>query len=294
LTDLLTNLAAILAPVFLISAIGFAWVKSGAGFDQVFVTNIIATLSAPSLVFSTLARMPVAGRDFATMASATFLCVVLFFVLGAAALRLCRLPIKVFLAPLAFPNIGNMGLPVCLFAFGTKGLALATVYFTVVTTLQFSLGPVLASGRFSFGPLLRAPVVYASLAALAVVALHLRVPPWLLNTTGLLGQISVPLMLMALGVALAQLRVHSLHRALVVSILRIGIGAIAGWAVGALFGFHGAFRGVLIIQSAMPAAVFNYLFARLYDNSPEEVAGVIMVSTLLSYLTLPFLVAAVI
>jgi predicted permease len=75
------------------------------------------------------------------------------------------------------------------------------------------------------------------------------------------------------------------------SLVRLLMGAAGGWAVAVLFGFEGVARGVLVLQSAMPVAVFNYLFACMYDNDPEEVAGMVVVSTVLSYLGLPFLVA---
>ena len=292
--NLLAHLAAILAPVFLTTAVGFGWIKRGYSFDQSFATRIIASLATPSLVFSTLTRMHISGQDFLTMGAAAFACLIVFFILGIAGLKLLRLPTSVFLPSLAFPNNGNMGLPVCLFAFGDKGVALATIYFAVICVFQFTLGPLLSSGRFNLSLLLKAPVVYATLAAVAVIVLHLQVPLWLLNTASLLGQVCVPLMLLALGVALAQLKVANIGRAVAVSLLRFGVGLAGGVLVAALFHFHGAERGVVILESAMPAAVFNYLFALLYDNAPEEVAGVIMVSTILSYVTLPILVAMVI
>jgi malate permease and related proteins len=50
---------------------------------------------------------------------------------------------------------------------------------------------------------------------------------------------------------------------------------------------------VLAIQSAMPVAVFNYLFAQLYRREPAEVAGMIVISTLISFVTLPALLLLV-
>ncbi|WP_294534932.1 hypothetical protein [uncultured Rhodoblastus sp.] len=50
-------------------------------------------------------------------------------------------------------------------------------------------------------------------------------------------------------------------------------------------------RGVVIMQSTMPVAVFNYLFALMYRNRPEEVAGMVLTSTLFAMLWLPLLVA---
>lgn len=48
-------------------------------------------------------------------------------------LRLTGMPPRVYLPSLVFPDIGNLGLPVCLFAFGQRGLALAIVFFAVTT-----------------------------------------------------------------------------------------------------------------------------------------------------------------
>jgi hypothetical protein len=39
----------------------------------------------------------------------------------------------------------------------------------------------------------------------------------------------------------------------------------------------------------MPAAVFNYLLAQRYDRSPEQVASIVVVSTLLAAVSLPLL-----
>lgn len=291
--DLLSGLGAVVAPVFLISLVGWLWGRSGRAFDQKFVTDIVTLVGSPCLVFSAMTGMTFSGPDVARMAAATVACLVLFAVVGVVLLKAARLPLKVYLPSLLFPNIGNLGLPVCLFAFGQEGLGLAMIYFTLTAIGQFTMGPAIASGKFSPGALLRLPFVYAVIAALAVNATGVAVPKWLSNTTLLAGNLMIPLMLLALGVALAQLKVQSLARSSAMSVVRLVMGAAGGWAVATLFGFEGAFKGVIIIQSAMPVAVFNYLFARMYDNEPEEVAGMILVSTVLSYLTLPFLVAAV-
>ncbi len=49
----------------------------------------------------------------------------------------------------------------------------------------------------------------------------------------------------------------------------------------------------MVLQSAMPVAVFNYLFAQRYARAPEEVAGLVVVSASLSFVTLPVLLAFV-
>lgn len=290
---LLSDIAAVLAPSLLITLVGFAWGRSRHGFDQEFVTRLVTNVGAPCLVFSALTKTPLPGREVAAMSGATFVCLVIFATVGSAVLIATRLSVRTYLPSILFPNIGNMGLPICLFAFGERGLTLATVYFASVSVWQFTAGPAIAAGRFDFGFLLRVPFIYAVLAALVVGSFGLSIPQWATNTVGLTGGLTIPLMLLALGVALARLEARSLPRASALSVLRIGLGMATGFGVAHLFGFSGAERGVLVIQSAMPTAVFNYLFANLFRTEPEVIAGVVLVSTALSYVTLPFLVALV-
>jgi malate permease and related proteins len=101
----------------------------------------------------------------------------------------------------------------------------------------------------------------------------------------------VPLMLMMLGSSLARLRIASLGRAAGVAALRLGMGALIGAAAAALFHLDGVARPVLILQSAMPVAVYNYLFALRWNNEPEEIAGLVVLSTIGAMITLPALLS---
>ena len=74
-----------------------------------------------------------------------------------------------------------------------------------------------------------------------------------------------------------------------ISVVRIVLGGLVGIAVAALFGLTGPMRAVLILQCANPVAIYNYLFAQRWNNQPEEVAGVVILSTLLSLLSIPML-----
>jgi predicted permease len=130
-------------------------------------------------------------------------------------------------------------------------------------------------------------------AALTVLGTGIAMPLWISNTTTLLGNCAVPLMLFSLGVALARLRFGGTTRAIVMSALRLILGIAAGYGVSWAMGLEGAMRGVTILQSAMPVAVFNYLWALRYDNSPEEVAAMVLGSTVLAFLALPLLLLSV-
>ena len=99
--------------------------------------------------------------------------------------------------------------------------------------------------------------------------------------------IAIPLMLMALGFSLASFQVQRLAPSLLITFLRLGTGILAGFIVVWTFQLEGTLRGVILIQAAMPVAVFNFLMAARYDRHPEEVAGSIVLSTLISFVTLP-------
>ena len=279
----------IMAPIFICVGLGWGWVKSGRSMDISAVNTMVTNLGAPCLVFSSLVRLSVSPAALADMALATALAVAVFLAVGAVILRLARLSLPVYLPSLAFTNCGNMGLPLSLFAFGQMGLDLAAAYFAVSMVVMMVLGLWLVSGEPTPKKALTMPLPYAVAAALAFRAAEVEVPAWLYNSTDLLGGMTVPLMLLTLGVSLASMRVVVVRRALALAVLRLAMGAAVGVAVAALFDFDGVARGVLIIQCAMPPAVFNYLFAQNYDRKPEETASVILISTLISFLTLPLL-----
>lgn len=279
--------------MFLIAAAGYAWVRLHRPFDSMFVTEIVTNVAAPCLIFSTLTKLEFSPSALAEMAGATFLASAGFGLAGMAILRAARLPFRPYLPSLMFPNTGNMGLPLCLFAFGERGLGLAIIYFTATSMVQFTVGVGIAMGSFDLKRLLRVPILHATALALLFLWAGIPVPQWLANTTGLVGDLAVPLMLMALGVALGQLHVSSLGRTAVLSVLRLALGAGLGWLIGWGLGLDEQARGVMVIQSAMPVAVFNYLFAQKYAVRPGEVASMVLLSTALSFVTLPLLLALI-
>ena len=284
-----STLVAIIAPILIVSAIGFAWGRSGRPFDSSLVTSLVTTIGTPCLIASTLTKLHPDASALGSMALVTLLCFGAYALFGVILLGLLKLPYHSYLPALMFPNCGNMGLPLALFAFGETGLGLAIIFFVISATLQFTVGVAIASGSADLRRLLRMPLLYAVAASLVFLATGWAVPLWLANTLDLLGGLTIPLMLVALGVSLAQLKVHSLKRALGISVLRLVLGFLVGVGLAYAFGLGREAAGVVILQSSMPVAVFNYLFAKLYERAAEDVAGMVVVSTLISFAALPLL-----
>jgi predicted permease len=286
---MIADLFTIIAPVLIAAGIGFGWGRFGRDFDVEFVTALVTVVGAPCLIFHTLANLSVGADEFLTMVAAAMVVISLSASIGAIVLRAARLSTSAFLPSLVFANTGNMGLPLSSLAFGETGLALAIGIFALSAVLQFTAGVAISSGRWSFTMLARVPLLYALPPALVFMFTGAKPPAWLNATTELIGTMTIPLMLITLGVSLARLDVKSLPRSLGLAILRLLMGFALGVGVAWLFRLEGATRGVLIVQSSMPVAVFNYLFAQRYRRQPEEVAGLVVISTVLSFLSLPLL-----
>ncbi|MDH5748361.1 MAG: AEC family transporter [Rhodospirillales bacterium] len=284
---MLAQIFSIIAPVFLCAGIGFVWSKKGMPYETNFVTRLVTIIGFPCLIFVALIKADINFETLGTMGVASLATVVVFAVITIPLFRLFKIEQRDFLPSMLFANTGNMGLPLCLFAFGEPGLALGIAYFTINILLVFILSPAIATGRANVIEVLKMPLVWAVPAALVIKYLGQEVPVWLFRTLDLIGGFTIPLMLITLGVSLASLHIKSLPRSIWLSVLRLGMGFAVGWGTAEAFGYEGVARGVLIIECTMPIAVFNYLFAQMYGNKPEEVAGTVLVSTTLSFLTLP-------
>jgi predicted permease len=284
---------AIVAPVLLGAALGFAWARFGPHFNTELLTSLVLVIGTPCLIFSTLTRFAIDSEAVGEMALSALASLAVIFVVGSGLLLVTRQPVRTFLPSLLFPNAGNMGLPLCLFAFGDQGLALGIVFFTVTSLGNFTLGVWLASGEISPWRLFQTPLIWAAAAGVIFLTLGVKPPLWLANTTKMIGDFTIPAILIALGVALAQMKVGSLGRAVWVGVLRMALGLTIGLTLAELFQFEDVARGVIILQCTMPVAVYNYLFAQRYGDRPSEVAGAVVVSTALSFLTLPFLIVFV-
>lgn len=287
--DLLSQIFAIVAPVLLCTGVGYAWGRLKRPFDPGIATALVSGIAAPCLIFHALTRLQVSAAALAQLAGATLVCYVAMGLLGWGVLRLARLPAHSYLPALMFPNGGNVGLPLCFLAFGAEGLALGIAWFAVGALGQFTVGITIAAGTASPGALLRQPLIYALALAFVFILAGTAPPVWLARTTEILGGMLIPLMLLSLGVSLATLKVTRPGRAAALSALRLAGGFAVGLAVAWAFGLTGAARGVLIIQSTMPVAIFNYIFAMQYKREPADVAGMIVITTLVSFATLPAL-----
>lgn len=292
---MLHELFAILAPIMISTGLGYAWGKSGTEFPTDFISRMVMYIGTPCLIIGVMAKVEVQPAVMGDVALATAVVMTAMGLIGWFWLRSLKLSVATYLPPLIFPNNGNMGLPLCLFAFGQTGLALALGSFMVMMVATFTVGLLLVADgnwRERLLSVAKQPVIYSMAIAVILLVTHTDLPRWLSNTVDLLGGIAIPLMTIALGVSLATLKIQFLSRSIAFSVARVFGGLLLGYIVCQLMGLTGESRAVVLLQSAMPIAVFNYLLALRYNRQPEEVAAMVLVSTLIAFAGLPFLLAS--
>ena len=289
--SLLQEVASAVAPVFLLALIGFAWTRRGWKYDVEFVTRLSMTLSIPCLIFMALVRSDVDPRLLRDTVLATL---ATYTVVGAVFWTLARgldLDLATYWAPLTFGNTGNIGLPIALFAFGQAGFDFAVVIFAVMAILSFTFGVWVVAGGGNPVTAVREPLVWGTVLGSIFLLFGWGVPDWLGASLDLVGQMAIPLMLLTLGVAIARLRPRDLGRALWLCLVKIAVCVAVPVAVGRLFGLPQLALAVLVLQVATPVAVTSYMLAAKYDARPDEVAGLVVVSTLVSVAAIPLILA---
>jgi hypothetical protein len=199
-----------------------------------------------------------------------------------------QLPVRAFLTPLMHGNVGNIGLPITLLALGDAGMAYTMAFVVVVLISIFTVGMWIPAGAFSAKKLVTSPIIYAVAISLGLMATGYSLPAPVAKSFDILGGLSIPLMLLTLGHTLAGLRVQSLGRSVVLTMLHLGMAVLIAAVLVWTFGFTGAERGAVILCCLMPSSVATYLF--IDQHMPEygpDVAGFILVSTLATILVLP-------
>jgi predicted permease len=292
LESLLAIFASTLLPVLLVALAGYI-LSAFVTLDGRTLGRFLFFLATPSLVFRSLYQMTIdlAALQHVAVVTVGVLLVGVALSLVASAGQDRQRRAGLVLAG-AIGNNGNMGIPICLFAFGEAGVALATVYYAITSFLSNTVGVVIASAGSTtlLGALvhsLQSPVLYAAFIGLLLNQVHVAIPENLFSAIELLAGAAVPGMLVLLGIQLRGTRFGRDQRIVWRSVLiRLVASPLVAWALCNWMGVTGLERQVLIVQAAMPTAVMTTVLATEFDAAPGLVAAAVLATTLLSMGTL--------
>lgn len=293
---LFTLLLEVVLPVFAVVAVG-AWV--GRRFDlQVGPINRLAIYAAvPALVFRTMASIEMAWGPALHLVGGYLAFLLLMGAVAFAAGRGWRPSRRrTLVGTSVFGNAANLNLPVALFAFGDPGLDRALVLYVVTALSLFGLGPLLlgrATGvRRALRTALGFPVLWATVAGLALNATGSTLPVGATRAIGLLADAAVPVVLLSLGIHLARSAHWRPERRTWLAVgLKLGLGPVVAAAVGAALGLAGLDLAVLVVLGAMPTAINAAMLAVEFGGEAEQVGEAVVVGTALAVLTLPLVLA---
>jgi len=291
--EIYIKLFEVVFPVFFVVGIGYYLGKKNPKIDTKFITNFAANIGTPAMVIYAVTSTGINFEIFRDYFWYYLLAIICFSIVGIINLFLINTKdIIRELPPLIFPNTGNMGLPICLFAYGSQGLGVSASITSLIILMHFTVGVFLADRKFNLDVIIKNPPFYAIIFSAIVLFYEIDMPLFVINTTEWLMYVTIFLILMSLGIALTRLKVFSLNNAVISSITRMFIGPLIGIGLIWFFDLEGFAAGVLLIQCSMPSAVLNYLVGSIYSPKKvvDSVASTIVVSTLMSFITIPIVV----
>jgi len=291
--EIYIKLFEVLFPVFFVVGVGYYIGKKDPKIDTKFITNFAANVGTPALILYALNIKNISFDIFSNYFWYYLLAITGFFFVGIIFLLILKTKdIIRELPPFVLPNTGNMGLPICLFAYGSDGLGIAAAISSLIILFHFTLGVFLADRKFNFEVILKSPPFYTIIISVLLLYYEIQLPVFIENTSFLLMYATIFLILMSLGIALTRLKIFSFSKALISSVGRLILGPIIGLSIIYYYELDGFAAGVLLIQCSMPSAILNYLVGSIYSPKKivDNIASMIVVSTLLSFITIPIVV----
>lgn len=309
--SLLSALGTAILPVLSVAAVGFLLGKLR-DIDVDPLGTITIYVLTPALVFYSLATSEMSGGLAARLVVgvAAFTVVMVGLAEGVGRLLGESEPVLgALVLSSSFPNAGNYGIPLAAFAFGAVGRSTAVLFIAGQSVLMYTVGVYLASRgdetstRGAITEVFRLPLVYAVVAAWAARWLGV-VPPTdaaMMETLRLVGDSAIPVMLLMLGIQLANTR-HgaAISRVGVSNVLKLAVAPLVGVGVALALGLGSDpdVARVFVLETGMPAAITPLILSIEYDegveeglSGPEYVSTAIFASTVASVVTLTALIA---
>ncbi|WP_248897767.1 AEC family transporter [Haloplanus halobius] len=277
------------------------------------LNTVTVYVLVPSLVFHSIATATLAESTLVRIGAATAMYMLVMIVIAEGVGRLTGQSEPILSALVlvsAFPNSGNYGIPLSEFAFGADGRSTAVLYLTVQSIIVYTVGVYVAQrgggsrGLQGMKRALEIPLVYAVAAAVLARLLGI-VPPadgTAMQTLGLVGNASIPLMLLILGIQLADTDYGAaLSEVGTAAVLKMAVAPAVGVGVALFVGFENpTVARTFVLECATPAAITPLLLVVEFGGESvgdglsvaEYVSTAVLVTTLLSIPVLTLLIAA--
>ncbi len=284
--ELFVRILEVIFPVIAVVLVGL-WAGRKHKPEMAVANRLNMDYFTPAMVFTVMAGGDFQIREYVWLAGGAAIAIVACGLIGYVTARGLGEAPKTVGLPIMINNSGNLGIPLALLAFGKDGMAAAVVLFLVSNTIHFTIGPWILDHNARMRDVWKIPMIQAAVLGLVFNVLDIQIWKPLMFAIRMLGDISVPLMLFALGVRLCDVKFSESKTSLVAAVIRpvagMGTGALIGW----LLGLSDAFIAQLILFGSLPPAVLNYMFAERYNQEPHKVASIVMIGNIAGLIFIP-------
>ncbi|NEP81089.1 MAG: AEC family transporter [Okeania sp. SIO3B3] len=203
---------------------------------------------------------------------------------------------KSLVATTALPNAGNMGLSVTLFALGEAGLEKAVIYLISFNLIVLGTMPAILRGGGVWSSIiftLKLPIIWGMILGLILNSFDIQLPLKLDDGLHLLREAAIPISLLLMGIQIANNHFKPSNYEVGASLMRLFGGAVIAYLVGKLMSLEMLDLQVLVLESAMPSALVSFIIVNEFGGDAPRTSRVVVISTLLSFLTLPLVLWAI-
>lgn len=276
----------ILAPLFIVVALGYVYgLKLKPNMDV--INQLIMSVFMPALILTVMLSDGFNLNQYSGLAIGGSLVMLGSGLLAYPVAKLCGFSWRVFVPPAMFSNWANLGLPLYVYVLGEQALGAGIILVVIGNLLFFTIGTYIYAGRLSIIEFVKTPIILAVAAGLLMNLSSINLYQPVTTAIQSLGDVAIPLMLFSLGVRLNQVSLNDSKIGLVVALFCPIIGIALALLVLQFIEMNTLHKQVLILFSALPPAVANYILAEQYHDHPAQVASIVLVGNLIALFTLP-------
>lgn len=282
----------VVLPVALIVLVGFI-VGRRITFDLGSFSKLSLYVLAPALSFNSMYKAQLGAGDAIKIFLSFGLSTLFLIIISRGVARITGQSDagkRSLVATTIFPNVGNFGLSLTLFALGDAGLERGLVTFAAGGLLTFGLGPALVSGqgiKRGIRTTLRLPMIWALAAGVFFRAVDFDIPSGIGSSIDLLAGAAIPMLLLLLGLQISQSRVAVEPSDWIACVLRLGVGPIAAYSAGRIIGLDDIALKVFVLQCCTPTAVNALLVSAEFGGDARKAARIVVLTSILSLATVP-------
>ena len=284
----------VILPIMIIFAVGFIAQRTF-NLDIKSITTVAIYLLFPPLVFRTFYDNPLDLNYLYILLYSVALTGLLIIIIKAIGLWRKYPDDKqdALILSVGFMNNGNYGIPLVLFAYGVGGLDYIVAIMIFHTVIQITVGGYYASKSTTslksiFSNIAKMPMMHAVYLGMIWGVFSLPMHDSMYGAINLVADAAVPMVMLALGMQLAEIRVKNIEWKLVS--LGVFLRLVASPVIALLIVWHMPIdlllKKIMILAAATPTAAISSLLAIQYDCNPQLVSAITLITTILSMVSI--------